>query len=181
MIGLSQIEFVSRGVAALQGSAAMQDLLVRGVLLLAVVTGLAAVVLFARRLLTRRSEQSPGLTLEGLDEMRNSGQVSPEEYRVLRLKILGLSVPGIGMSSQSSASDSSPGGLPAGESSGVLAPAEIEASSPVLQEPPRALERGEPPAPDSGPLEAPGNESSLRSGDFSSGSDSSCSGTSSPD
>ncbi len=43
-----------------------------------------------RRALEDTSESAPPFTMEGLENMRSSGQISDEEYRRLRRQVLGI-------------------------------------------------------------------------------------------
>ncbi len=149
-----QVESVPGGAtgAARGASAPMQKILLNGTILLVIVLILAAAMVIARRLLTRRPERVPGLSLDGLAEMRRKGELSPEEYRRLRRVVLG--VPDRTSPSESDDAelsvDRSPASVP---SMGETLPAEtiplespqaleapLELESPLPLEAPQALE-----------------------------------------
>ena len=72
-----------------------------GVVLLALLALGAVVFGFRRKLTARLDEQGQGMSIEKLEELRSGGQISDEEFRILRRAALGLSEAVAGQSDSS--------------------------------------------------------------------------------
>ncbi len=80
--------------AAALSSEAYNVLIYGGLLILAIIGGGLAIVYWVRRSLrSPQDEPVAGFSIDNIEELRNSGLISDEEFRNLRTKALGVGKP----------------------------------------------------------------------------------------